>query len=116
MNEPTDPHFWLDPLSVKIYVENIREGLCKADPDGCDIYESNAEQYKAELDQLNDWITSQVNQIPPKDRLLVTNHESFGYYADRYGFEVIGTIIPSVSTGAMPTAKQLSILIQKIQS
>jgi len=116
VDEPTDPHFWLDPLSVVKYVENIRDGLCQADPGGCDSYRQNAEHYNTELEQLDSWIKNQVALIPPGIKLLITNHESFGYYADRYGFQVVGTIIPSVSTGAMPTALQLSELIQKIKS
>ena len=116
VDEPTDPHFWLDPLFVVKYVENIREGLCQVDPDGCDIYRQNAEGYISELEQLDSWIKNQVALISPEGRLLITNHESFGYYADRYGFQVVGTIIPSVSTGAMPSALQLSKLIQKIKS
>ncbi|MGB8252039.1 MAG: zinc ABC transporter substrate-binding protein [Anaerolineaceae bacterium] len=116
VDEPTDPHFWLDPLSVIKYGENIREGLCQVDPDGCDIYRQNAEGYISELEQLDRWIKNQVTLIPPEGRLLITNHESFGYYADRYGFQIVGTIIPSVSTEAIPTALQLSGLIQKIKS
>jgi len=116
VDDPVDPHFWLDPLSVTRYVDNIRAGFCNIDPDGCILYDKNAIRYTAELIDLNDWINRQVEQISTKDRLLITNHESFGYFADRYGFDVIGTIIPSVSTGAMPTAKQLGLLIQEIQN
>ncbi len=116
VDEPIDPHFWLDPLSVVKYVENIRDGLCQAEPAGCTTYQKNADRYITELEQLNSWIKDQVAQIPPGRRLLITNHESFGYYADRYGFKVVGTIIPSVSTGAMPTAMQLSQLIQNIKN
>lgn len=115
VDEPIDPHFWLDPLSVVKYVENIRAGLCQAEPAGCTTYQMNADRYITELEQLDTWIKDQIVQIPPGGKLLITNHESFGYYADRYGFKVIGTIIPSVSTGAMPTAMQLSQLIQKIK-
>ncbi len=68
-----------------------------------------------QLEELDTWITTQVAQIRPENRLLVTNHESFGYFADRYGFEIIGTIIPSVSSGSTPTALQLTDLIEKIQ-
>jgi ABC-type Zn uptake system ZnuABC Zn-binding protein ZnuA len=116
VDEQTDPHFWLDPLSVITYVENIREGLCRIDPSGCDTYEQNSVRYITELEGLDGWIKTQVTLIPPGNRLMITNHESFGYYADRYGFQVVGTIIPSVSTGAMPTAMQLSQLIKNIKS
>ena len=49
-------------------------------------------------------------------RLLVTNHESFGYFADRYGFTIVGTVIPSVSTGASPSAQQLARLVDQIKT
>jgi ABC-type Zn uptake system ZnuABC Zn-binding protein ZnuA len=115
IDEQTDPHFWLDPVNVETYVRNIRDALIKMDPAGRDDYERNADQYILQLDELNSWITGEVAQIPPENRLLVTNHESFGYFADRYGFEIIGTIIPSVSSGSTPTAQQLTDLIGKIR-
>jgi manganese/iron transport system substrate-binding protein len=110
-----DPHFWLDPLSVVHYVENIRDGLIAADPDGKDVYTRNAEDYIAQLQDLDQWIREQVSTIPEERRLIVTNHESFGYFADRYGFTIIGTIVPSVSTNASPSAQQLARLIDRIR-
>lgn len=111
-----DPHFWLDPTKVIHYVENIRDGLSQVDPEGKDDYSKNAAAYIAELQALDAWITEQVAQLPPDKRLLVTNHESFGYFADRYGFEIIGAIIPSVSTLAMPTPAQIARLIDAIRA
>jgi ABC-type Zn uptake system ZnuABC Zn-binding protein ZnuA len=111
-----DPHFWLDPNQVIGYVANIRDGLSQADPEGEAIYARNAEAYTAELEELDAWIAGRVAEIPPDQRLLVTNHESFGYFADRYGFTIIGTVIPSVSTGASPSAQQLADLIDDIQA
>lgn len=111
-----DPHFWLDPNAVIRYVENIRDGLSQADPEGAAVYAANAESYIAQLRQLDAWIVTQVAQIPPERRLLVTNHESFGYFADRYGFRLVGAIVPSVSTGASPSAGELVQLIQDIRT
>ncbi|NPV87831.1 MAG: zinc ABC transporter solute-binding protein [Anaerolineae bacterium] len=111
-----DPHFWLDPLLVIRYVENIRDGLIAADPQGKDIYTRNAESYIAKLRALDADIRQQIERIPPERRLLVTNHESFGYFADRYGLRIIGTIIPSVSTGAAPSAQQMARLVDHIRS
>lgn len=110
-----DPHFWLDPISVIRYVENIRDGLSQADPAGKEVYAANAAAYIAKLRELDGWITAQVATVPPERRLLVTNHESFGYFADRYGFTLVGTVIPSVSTGASPSARQMAALIEHIQ-
>lgn len=110
-----DPHFWLDPLSVITYVENIRDGLSAADPQGADTYAANAEAYIAELKALDERIRAQVDTIPADRRLIVTNHESFGYFADRYGFRIVGTIVPSVTTGSAPSAQQLASLVERIQ-
>jgi ABC-type Zn uptake system ZnuABC Zn-binding protein ZnuA len=111
----TDPHFWLDPNYVIKYVQNIRDGLVSADPGGAPDYARNAESYIVKLKALDAWIRGLVVQVPEKDRLLVTNHESLGYFADRYGFKIVGTIVPSVSTGASPSAKQLAAIIDVIK-
>ncbi len=113
---PIDPHFWLDPNNVVRYVENIRDGLSQADPDGAAMYAANAAAHIARLEELDHWIAAQVQQVPPARRLLVTNHEEFGYFADRYGFKIIGAIIPSFSTNASPSAQQLAQLIDQIKS
>ncbi|MFZ6030800.1 MAG: metal ABC transporter substrate-binding protein [Chloroflexota bacterium] len=110
-----DPHFWLDPLHVAKYVENIRDGLIAADPDGKDVYTQNAAAYITQLNDLDAWIKAQVAAIPTERRLIVTNHESFGYFADRYGFQIIGTIIPSFSSGSSPSAQQMAELVEHIQ-
>ncbi|HSK67423.1 MAG TPA: metal ABC transporter substrate-binding protein, partial [Anaerolineales bacterium] len=88
-----DPHMWLDPNHMIIYVENIREALTHLDPKGGLVYKTNAEAYIAELHELDSWILEQVGQIPAEKRLLVTNHEAFGYFAERYGFTVVGTVV-----------------------
>ena len=111
-----DPHFWLDPNNVITYAENIRDGLSEADPGDAAFYAKNAETYIARLKKLDIWIADQVRQIAPERRLLVTNHESLGYFADRYGFRIVGTIIPSVSTGASPSAQQMAQLIDHIKN
>ena len=111
-----DPHFWLDPIQVIKYTENIRDGLSQIDPAGKDIYAKNAEAYINKLRELDTWIAGQVQQVPEARRLLVTNHESFGYFADRYGFRVVGTVIPSVSTGASPSAQQLAQLVDRLKA
>lgn len=111
-----DPHLWLDPNNVIIYVENIREGLTHFDADGSQTYQSNADAYVAQLQELDAWIRNQVEQIPPARRVLVTNHEAFGYFAERYGFTVVGTIIESFSSDAAPSAQQIAGLIDQIKT
>jgi ABC-type Zn uptake system ZnuABC Zn-binding protein ZnuA len=111
-----DPHFWLEPNHVIKYVENIRDGLSAADPKGAATYAANAEAYIAKLKELDRWIADRVAEVPEANRLLVTNHESFGYFADRYGFQIIGTVVPSVSTGSSPSAQQLAALIDHLKA
>lgn len=110
-----DPHFWLDPTKVVTYVANIRDGLISADPAGAEVYRANAERYIAQLNELDRFIADEVAAIPEANRKLVTNHESFGYFADRYGFRIIGTIVPGVSTGASPSAQQLARLTERVR-
>ena len=111
-----DPHFWLDPILVIRYCENIAAGLAKVDPAGDEAYRANAQAYATRLRELDDWAQQQVKAIPPERRLLVTNHESFGYFADRYGFTIVGAVIPSVSSGASPSAQQMAQLVEHIKA
>jgi ABC-type Zn uptake system ZnuABC Zn-binding protein ZnuA len=111
-----DPHFWLDPSKVVTYVENIRDGFIQIDPQGKATYTTNASVYISKLKELDTWVKTQIDLIPAEKRMLVTNHESFGYFADRYGFKIIGTIIPSVSTEASPSAQQMAALIDQIRA
>ena len=110
-----DPHFWLDPVMVVRYVQNIRDGLSRIDPAGEKTYGANADAYILKLRELDAWIGSETAKIPAERRELVTNHETFGYFADRYGFRIIGTVIPGVSSEAAPTARQLARLIDGLK-
>ncbi len=114
--QSVDPHVWLDPNNVITYVENIREALTHFDPDGAQVYAANTKAYTAELEELDAWIVEQVGQIPPERKLLITNHEALGYFAERYGFTITGTVIESFSTDASPSAKQLAALIDQIRA
>jgi len=115
-HDESDPHFWLDPILAQRYAINLRDGLIAVDPDGKEIYTRNAEAYIAQLKELHTWIEAQLAALPKERRKLVTNHESFGYFADRYGFEVTGTLLPSVTTGSSPSAQQLARLVDQIRA
>ena len=112
----TDPHMWLSPDRVITYVENIRAGLTQADPAGAAVYQSNADAYVSQLKDLDEWIKEQVAEIPADRRFLVTNHESLGYFAERYGFTVVGDVLQSVSSVASPSAQQMAALIDQIKA
>ena len=115
-HEAGDPHMWLDPNLVVTYVENIRDGMSKADPDGAETYAANAEAYIAQLKDLDAWISEQVNSIPAENRLLVTNHEALGYFAERYGFEVVDTILPSFSSEASASAQEIAAAVDAVKN
>ncbi len=111
----SDPHFWLDPRLVVVYVQNIRDALIKADPGGAAVYNANAAAYSKQLEALDEEIRARVADLPRERRKLVMNHASHGYFADAYGFDIVGTVIPSVGTGDTPTARQLTALTQTIE-
>ncbi len=110
-----DPHVWMNPLNLEIWVDNIASALGALDPENQAAYEANASAYKSSLDQIDEWALSQVSQIPADQRILVTDHESFGYFADHYGFQIIGAIIPSYSTLSEPSAGELAEIESRIQ-
>ncbi len=115
-NPEGNPHFWLDPNNVIKYSENIRDGLSKADPEDSSYFAANTQSYIDSLHELDSWIKTQVRDIPQTHRLLVTNHETLGYFANRYGFNVVGAILPSITSGAAPSAQELAALIMQIRS
>ena len=109
-----DPHFWFDPLRVQQAVNLIAVELSALDPDGQGYFLANAESYNHELDDLHHWIEDQVARVPEGHRVLVTSHDAFQYFAQRYGFEVVGTVFP-LSTEAEPSAKELIELVEAIE-
>jgi ABC-type Zn uptake system ZnuABC Zn-binding protein ZnuA len=111
-----DPHVWMDPENVKVWTDNIQRSLGALDPSNAAAYQANAAAYSRQLDELDAYIRAQVALIPAERRKLVTDHEALGYFADRYGFQVVGAVIPSVSTSAEPSAGELAALVDKIRA
>jgi len=107
-HEGGDPHTWVDPNNVMVWVTNIEQKLSEADPANASVYAAGAKAYTTELKNLDAWIREQVAQIPVADRKLVTDHVLFGYFAEEYGFEQVGALIPGYSTLAEPSAKELA--------
>lgn len=110
-----DPHVWTDPTLVKIWADKIAQVLSERDPANAALYQSNARNYTQKLDELDSWIQEQVSQISPEKRRLVTDHQSFAYFARRYGFEQVGAVIPAYSTLAEPSAQELAQLEDAIR-
>lgn len=105
-----DPHVWMDPNNIIVWVDTIVDTLSELDPANAGAYAANGEAYKQELAELDSWIVEQVDQIPAEQRLMITDHKAFGYFANRYGFEMIGAVIPSYSTLSEPSAQELAEL------
>lgn len=112
-----DPHFWTDPARMRTAVDVITARLIEHVP-GVDeqAIEVNADAYRDELTALESRIQDTVDRIPAENRALVTNHHVFGYFAERYGFDVIGAIVPSGTTLASPSASDLDSLASAIRS
>ena len=111
-----DPHWWQDPRNAVRAVTAIRDRLAEADPEGGRIYERNAAAYVLELKRLDRSVAACIDRIPAARRKLVTTHDALGYYADRYALEVIGALIPSLSTQAQPSAGDTQALVQQIEA
>ena len=109
-----DPHFWFDPIRVQQAVNVISAQLSTADSAGQTAYRENAAAYNRELDELHHWIEEQVAALPDDHRVLVTSHDAYQYYAQRYGFEVVGTIFP-LTTEVEPSARDLAMLAELIE-
>jgi ABC-type Zn uptake system ZnuABC Zn-binding protein ZnuA len=110
-----DPHFWHDVGSTIRVVRTIRDALAGIDPANTEIYSANAERYIARLEELDQWVLNQVATVPPERRKLVTSHDTFGYFAHRYGFEIVGAGLPSLTTEAQPSAQRVRQLVQDIR-
>jgi len=111
---PPDPHFWLDPLRVKLAIAEITLTLTELDPAGALEYRDNAIAYLRELDDLHAWALEMLDAVPVDRRVLVTSHDTLGYFAFRYGFQVIGTLMPGVTTASEPSARDLADLVDTI--
>lgn len=111
-----DPHVWTDPANVMIWAGNIAAAFAAADPENAAVYEANAAAYSAQLEALDEEIRALVDTIPAEDRVIVTNHEFLAYFAHAYGFEVVGTVIPSVSTLAEANPQTIIALVEVIRA
>lgn len=109
-----DPHVWLDPNNLISWVDVITAELVRLDPENTEFYRENASKYQEELGDLDLWIEEQVAGIPEENRELVTDHTAFGYFAEEYGFEQIGAVIPAPTTEAETSGMQLAELMETI--
>jgi len=111
-----DPHWWQNPRNAAKAVTLIRDALITADPAGREAYEANADGYATRLLVLDDAIARCKRRIPASRRKLVTDHDALGYYAERYDIDVIGTVIPALSTQAQASGGEVARLVRTIRS
>lgn len=115
--DEVDPHVWHDVRNTIRIVENVRDALSQADAPGASTYAANADLYLGKLRALDAWIVEQVQTVPPGQRTLVTTHDTFGYFAARYGFTILGTAIPGVSTeSSEANAGEIARLVERIRA
>jgi ABC-type Zn uptake system ZnuABC Zn-binding protein ZnuA len=110
-----DPHWWHDPRNVEAAIPAIRDALSRINPAAASAYARNARAYLAQVRRLDAGIAACMRRVPPAQRKLVTDHDAFGYFARRYGIDVIGAVIPSQTTQAQPSAGDLTQLVQTIR-
>lgn len=108
-----DPHLWMDPLTVRQAMDALAAELPAAL--GIDVTARTA-ALDASLEKVDRDVAAIVATIPPARRVLVTGHESLGYFADRYGFRLVGAIVPSVTTSAEASAADLAALVARIRA
>jgi ABC-type Zn uptake system ZnuABC Zn-binding protein ZnuA len=111
-----DPHVWFSADNASRMVENIRHGLAAKDGENASTYRDKAAAYLERLDTLDNEIRTEVETIPESCRKLVTNHDVLGYYATAYGFEIIGSVIPSTSSEAQASAADVSGIVGQIRA
>jgi zinc/manganese transport system substrate-binding protein len=107
-----DPHVWMDPVRMAQAVQLIADRLGTSA--GVDVLDSAA-AYRDKVLDLNLDIARQIETVPPERRKMVTNHFSYGYYADRYGIVLLGAVIPAATTGAETSAADFAALVELLK-
>lgn len=113
---PGDPHAWHDPALARRMVGNVAAGLSRADPAGREAYAARAAAYGERIARMAAEIRADFASVPPRRRTLVTSHDSLGYFARAYGVEVVGSVLPAVTTDSEPSARQIRRLVEEIRA
>ncbi|SKA02415.1 zinc ABC transporter substrate-binding protein AztC [Consotaella salsifontis] len=108
-----DPHAWQSVANAEIYVKNIADAFCKADPAGCDTYKANAATYEAKLEALDKEVRDAVAEIPETKRTIITSHDAFGYFQDAYGLKFLAP--EGISTESEASAADVAALVKQVK-
>jgi zinc/manganese transport system substrate-binding protein len=111
-----DPHWWFDPTLFERAATNLGDRLGRLDPAHASAYRARARVYASHIRAMDAANRRLIATVPPAKRLLVTNHDAFGYFAAHYGIRVVGSVIPSLSTEAQASASDVATLITRIRA
>jgi len=109
-----DPHIWQNPRNAQLMAANIEHALAAAAPADASVFQANLAAYTKQLQALDAEVQRQIDSLANKQ--LVTNHDAFGYYIDRYGLQFVGSIIPSFDTSAELSGRDIRDLVAKIKA
>jgi ABC-type Zn uptake system ZnuABC Zn-binding protein ZnuA len=109
-----DPHIWQDPRNAMVMAANIERGLAGAEPAAAAQFEANLAAYTKQLKTLDAETERQIDSLA--SRKVVTNHDAFGYYLDRYHLELVGSVIPSFDSSAELSGRDIRDLVAKIRA
>ena len=105
----SDPHLWMDPATWSIGIDVVRDALSAADPEHASIFARNADRHREELQALDGYVAEVLASVPPQRRVLVTAHDAFGWFGQRYGFEVLA--IQGLSTESEAGVRDIERLV-----
>jgi manganese/iron transport system substrate-binding protein len=109
-----DPHIWQDPGNAERMAANIERGLVAAEPSAAPAFKAGLAAYTRRLQALDAEVRRQVDSLA--NRKVVTDHDAFGYYLDRYGLELVGTVIPSFDSSAELSGRDIRDLVAKVRA
>ena len=109
-----NPHLWTDPTLVKVYAEIIRDTMIEVDPDGEAEYLANYDAFAALVDEFDVAVGAALETVPEENRKLVTYHDAYAYFAETYGWTVVGAIQPA--DFGEPTPSEVVELIEQIEA
>ncbi len=109
-----NPHLWTDPTLAKVYAEVIRDTMVEVDPDGQATYDANYAAFAALVDEFDAAVRTSLDSVPDENRKLVTYHDAYAYFADTYGWTVVGAIQPA--DFGEPTPSEVVDLIEQIRA
>ncbi len=109
-----NPHLWTDPTLVKVYADIIADTMIEVDPEGEATYTANRDAFASLVDDFDAAVRASLDTVPEENRKLVTYHDAYAYFAETYGWTVVGAIQPA--DFGEPTPSEVVALIQQIEA